>query len=299
MTPTVGFILVTYKSPQQIIRLIEKLNQMFDHPPMACHHDFLKSELPLDAISKNVSIVYPHLRTGWGSFTVVESMISALKLLYEANNSPNWFIFLSEADYPIKSANKIINDLTSSQYDVHMHHEEINYNAYESDWQKMCFDRYCTMKFRASFLNKKLRLYERTISLRHPWLTKPFLPFSQNLRCFAGEHWFCANRQAAEYLIEFHRSKPALANHYRRLEKFTIIPEESYYHTVLCNAPHLKVSQNHWRYIDWGWATDIAHPKTLLLEDIPKMQASSAHFARKFDFEKGVTVLDELDALVG
>jgi hypothetical protein len=270
---------------------------MFDHPPIVCHHDFSKSDLPIDTLARNVSLVHPHLQTGWSKFSVVEAMLLALQLMYETPTSPDWFILLSGADYPIKPATQILQDLASSSYDVHIHHEQINYNAYERDWQKSCYERYCIVKFQVPFLNRKLHLTKRQVNLRHPLLTAPFLPFSKNLRCFAGEHWFCANRKAAKYLIEFHRERPALASHYRRLDSYTIVPEESYYHTIFCNAPHLKVSENNWRYIDWS--TKNAHPKTLLFEDLPKIHASSAHFARKFDIDKDVRILNQLDAIVG
>jgi hypothetical protein len=151
------------------------------------------------------------------------------------------------------------------------------------------------VKLRFPLLNRKLRLTQREITISHPLLTAPFLPFSDQLRCFAGEHWFCANRQAAEYLLEFHHTKLDLAGHYRKLDPYFISPDESYYQTVLCNAPHLKISQNHWRYIDWS--DDGDHPKTLQLSDLPKIQASPAHFARKFDMDTDATILDELDGI--
>jgi len=303
MTPIVGFILLTHKQPHQIIRLVNTLNRMFDHPPIACHHDFSKSDLPIATLASNVSLVQPHLRTGWGKFSVVEAMLRALQLMYETTTSPDWFILLSGVDYPIQPAKQILHDLASSLYDVHIHHEQIMTLGATGNikrsiqspggrkvQQKLCYERYCTIKFRDPFLNK-------TLSLKHPVITTPFLPFSKNLRCFAGEHWFCGNRKAAKYLLEFHDTRRALASHYRRFDSFTIIPEESYYQTVYCNAPHLKVSNNNWRYIDWSPGG--SHPKTLLSEDMPKIRASSAHFARKFDIAKDVRILNELDAIVG
>jgi hypothetical protein len=74
-------------------------------------------------------------------------------------------------------------------------------------------------------------------------------------------------------------------------------PDESYYQTIFCNAPHLKVSNNNWRYTDWS--IESAHPKTLLSEDLPKICVSSAHFARKFDMDEDDRILEELDAIVG
>jgi Core-2/I-Branching enzyme len=301
MTPTVGFILLTHNRPHQITRLVKVLNHMFDYPPIVCHHDFSKSDLPTEALTKNVSLVHPHLQTGWGAFSVVEAMLRALQIMYETPTSPDWFILLSGADYPIKPAQQILQDLSSSPYDVHISHEQINYNAYESDWHELCYKRYCFVKFRVPLLNRKLRLTERIVTLKHPLLTSPFIPFSRKLRCFAGEHWFCANRKAAKYLIEFHRSRPALASHYSRLDSFNPVEgnfDESYYHTIFCNAPHLTVSGNNWRYVDWS-PTEGSLPKTLLSEDLQKIQASSAHFARKFDIDKDVRILNELDTIVG
>lgn len=296
MAPTVGFILLTHNKPHQIIRLITKLNCMFDYPPIVCHHDFSKSTLAVDFLTKNVLLVHPHLQTGWAKFSVVEAMLNALKLMYKSPK-PDWFILLSGGDYPIKPAKQILYDLASSSYDVHIKNEQIIYNAYESAWQKQCYERYCVIKYRVPFFNRKLRLTTRLITLKNPRLIAPFLPFSTCLRCFAGEHWFCANRKAAEYLIEFHSTRPALASHYRRLDSYSISPDESYYQTIFCNAPHLKISQNNWRYIDWS--TEGAHPKTLLYEDLPIIKASPAHFARKFDIDTDVRVLNELDAIVG
>jgi hypothetical protein len=140
------------------------------------------------------------------------------------------------------------------------------------------------------------QLTKRVVTLRHPLLTRLFLPFSSNFSCFAGEFWFTANCKVARYLIEYHSTKPDLASHYRRLERYNIIcPEESYYQTILCNSPNLKISQNNWRYVDWsqGWP-----PKTLLLEDLAKLNACSAHFARKFDNDTDGEILDVLDEII-
>ncbi len=296
MTPTVGFILVTYNKPHQIVRLVNTLNRMFDHPPVVCHHDFSQSDLPPDLLPKNVTLVRPHVVTRWGSFTVIEATIRALELMYGTSAAPDWFVFLSAADYPIKPARQILHDLASSPYDVHIRHERIAYNAYERDWQRLCYERYCSVRLSLPCLNRKLRWTKRQVLLKHPVLTAPFVPFSKHLRCFAGEHWFCAKRRAAEYLIELYRTKPALAAHFRKRERYAIVPEESYYQTVFCNAPGLKVQNDNWRYIDWSQGG--RSPKTLSSDDLPGILASSAHFARKFDLDTDPRILDTLDTVI-
>jgi hypothetical protein len=293
---SIGFILLTHNKPHQVLRLVHTLNQMFDQPLIVGHHDFSQSLLPIEDLPNNMKLVHPHYQTGWGRFSVIEGTLAALQMMYENSAAPDWVVLLSGADYPIQPAATILADLEASPYDVHMHHEEIRYNRYERKFQALCYQRYCHVKFHLPLPNKKFQIKQRQVTLRHPWLTASFLPFSRDFRCFAGEHWFYANRKAAEYLLEFHRTKPRLASHYRRLDHDFISPDESYYQTVFCNAPHFKISQNHWRYIDWS--TDEDHPQTLGINDLIKLQASSAHFARKFDMETNTSVLDELDQIV-
>jgi hypothetical protein len=295
MPPTVGFIVLSHNKPYQTVRLVTALNRMFDCPPIVCHHDFSQINLDVDSLTKNVSLVRPHVQTAWGSFSIVEAMLRALQLMYESPHSPDWFIFLSGADYPIKPARQIVADLDSSSFDVHIGHVPIKYHAYQSDWEKHCFNRYCVVRTTIPSLsmNKGLHLVRRKVTISHPLLTAPFLPFSSNLRCFAGEFWFCANRKAANYLVKFYNERPALAAHYRK----TSNSSESYCQTVLCNAAQLRISGNNWRYVDW--TIDGPHPKTLLSEDLPKLLASSAHFARKFDMDADAGIYDALDAIVG
>jgi hypothetical protein len=294
MTPTIGFVLLTHNKPHQILRLISTLNHLFDHPPIACHHDFSKCNLPDNQITSKVNFVKPHLNTGWGKFAIVDGVLLALNLMYKKDNSPDWFILMSGADYPIKPASQILNDLASSPYDVHIRHEEISYDAPQRSWQELCYQRYCTRRFKIPWMNRKFKFTKRELNLKHPFLTTPFVPFSPKLRCFAGEHWFCANRKAAEYLLNFYRSHPKLAAHYRSLDRYSVVPEESYYQTVFCNSDSLNISQNHWRYIDWSEGG--FHPKTLRKEDIDAIRTSPAHFARKFDVDIDSDVLDLIDS---
>jgi hypothetical protein len=293
MSHKVGFLLVTHNKPHQFVRLVDTLNRMFDYPPIACHHNFSISSLPLEQLPPNIKFVHPHVKTRWGKFSTIEAELKALELMYESPDSPDWFILLSGSDYPIKSADTILHALTSSPYDVCMHHELVDYKALESNWQKLGYQRYCIVRGWVPSLDENLKPKKHFITLiEHPSLTKFFIPFSEDFPCFVGDHFFCANRDAAKYLLDFHRSNPKLATYY---QKSTIFPTESYYQTIFCNSPHLKVENNNWRYIDWS--TKDAHPKILLLEDLPQIQASTAHFARKFDIDEDAKVLDELDAL--
>ncbi|MEH1824040.1 MAG: beta-1,6-N-acetylglucosaminyltransferase [Nostoc sp.] len=293
----IGFILLTHRNTLQIYRLINKLNRMFNYPVIVCHHDFSKCDLSVNTLSKNVLLVRPHLQTEWASFALVEATVQALKLMYEVPDPPDWFVLLSGADYPIKTANQILDDLNSNSYDAYIQHEKITYETYKYDlrpsilWQKNSYQRYCTKSFSFNYAKKYLVNLNLEICFEHPLLTKPFLPFSKKLACFSGSQWFCANSKAAKYIIDFHSQKNALTLYYSKLK----YADESYFQTILANAPDLKLKNDRRRYIDWSDGG--SHPKTLLMEDLPNLLASSAHFARKFDIDIDSNILDELDKI--
>jgi hypothetical protein len=294
---SIGFILLTHTKPLQIYRLINKLNTMFNYPVIVCHHDFSKCDLSVDTLSKNILLVHPHIQTEWGGFSLVEATVQALRLMYEVPDAPDWFVLLSGGDYPIKNAKQILDDLASNPYDAYIQHEPITYQTYKYDlkpnmlWLKNSYQRYCTKSFYFNYSKKYLTQLNIEIRLEHPLLTKSFLPFSKKLACFSGSQWFCANRKAAEYIIDFHTQKNALTLYYSNL-KYT---DESYFQTILANASHLRLQNDRRRYIDWSDGG--CHPKTLLMEDLPNLLASSAHFARKFDIDTDSNILDELDRI--
>ncbi|QHG16197.1 beta-1,6-N-acetylglucosaminyltransferase [Nostoc sp. ATCC 53789] len=295
---TIGFILLSHRKPLQIYRLISKLNSLFDYPRIVCHHDFSKCDLSIKNLTKNILLLRPHIETEWAGFSLVKATLKALRLMYETPDSPDWFVLLSESDYPIKTAKQILDDLASSPYDAYIRHEQIKYETYKYDvrpsilWQKNSYERYCTKSFSFHYSKKYSTQVNLEIRLEHPLLTKYFLPFSKKLLCFSGSQWFCANRKAAEYIIDFHSKGNALTLHYSKLR----YADESYFQTILANASHLKLQNDNWRYIDWSGGS-ATHPKTLLMEDIPNLITSSAHFARKFDIDIDSTILDELDII--
>jgi hypothetical protein len=292
MTTTIGFVLLTHTKPQQIRRLADRLNVMFHEPPIVCHHDFAKCTLSIEEFPTNISFVQPPTPTAWGTFAQVEAVLRAIKQMYDAPASPDWIVLLSGSDYPIKPAATIRRQLETSPQDAHIRHELIQFNE-GSDWQRHCYDRYCTKTWYYPSLTKHLRPTRRALVLKRPLLTRPFLPFTDHFRCYAGEFWFCANRRAAEYILRFHVARPGLVSHYRT----AFSPEESYFQCVLANAPGLKLNNDDYRYTDWSDGG--AHPKTLGSEDLPKLLSSTDHFARKFDIDRDARVLDKLDAVTG
>lgn len=309
MAPPLGFVLlVNPRSPlAQAARLIRTLNRMFGNPPIACHHDFGQNPRFLEPLPPNVRLVRPHVATRWGDFSCVEATVRALRLLYADGGGPDWFVYLSGADYPIKPAAHILAELKASPFDGHVEHRLVSEGALDyppdptypqghkssvghSTWLQHCHKRYCSLRVDVPSLNRWLRYRTRTYWLEHPLFTRGRLPFTPEFKCHAGEVWFTANRRCARRILDFYDADRRVVAHYRK----TLVPEESYLQTVLANDASLKLSQNNLRYVDWTQGG--SNPKILALADLPHLQASPAHFARKFDGVAQLEILDALDA---
>lgn len=298
MSRPIGFVLMVHDRLDQAARLIRRLNLMFGDPPIVCHCDLSKTKNFLADWPRNVALVRPHVVTGWGQFSIVEAALRAIGQLYAGPDPPDWFVLLSGADYPIKPASYILNELRGSPFDAYIKHQLIAYGSLEGPWQKHCHERYCRLfdvvlpvigRGKDGELRPK---WKRYYFVEHPRFTRRFLPFSETLRCYAGEAWFTANRKTAGYLLEFHERNPSLARHYRKVQ----VADESYINTILANAPGLRLKDDCLRYTDWSLGEN--HPKVLKLEDLPRLRASAAHFARKFNSAYDEAILDALDAAV-
>lgn len=272
---------------------------MFDDPPIACHHDFSKCDLPLDSIPDNVSMVKPHLKTAWGDWSLVEATLNGLELLFNRADAPEWFIFLSGTDYPITPADKIIADFKSSSNDVYMSFLKLVKSDLDSDLARSRFKKYHTLLFKyPSFPHllqsiRQFTWWKKDIYLKKSIYTQWIIPFTDHFNCYFGSQWISANRKAVESVLKFNQSNARVRFYYKRVHA----PDESFFHTILGNNNTLSICNNNRRYIEWG--ADLKHPKELSMADLPNLLESDDHFARKFNIDRHPEILDRLDEHIG
>ena len=290
MAPFLGFVLVTHQQPEQIAFVCHKLSSMFDNPPIAIHHDYSKSPLALTTLPPQVKLVENWIPTSWGTLSIVKAFLAALKLLH-ATSAPEWTISLSAADYPIQTAETILQNLCNTKADAFLDYREItkksshspdpqvqpnNYNR--PAWLISARERYVSLSVVPYAIRKHIGYKDRCIYVDGSLTTRFFTPFHHGYLPYGGDTWLTANRRAALALLAEDETSRRLMRHYER----RAIPDESYYHTLLLNRTDLAIENDNRRYTIWKEGA--AHPSQIDFGDIPDMVASNAQFARKFPF---------------
>jgi hypothetical protein len=301
-----GFVILSHQDARQLGRLVRALNEIYDTPPIACHHDTSQASLEPADFPDNVTFVLPSFRTGWGKFSVVEASLASLQQLYDKAD-PDWFTLLSASDYPTAPAAQVRSELSTSGADVLIDFREPGMGDLEAAGRfgarnpmlghfeaagnrQMTPRRYLAAQLWFPVLRRSAsgaRLGRHTISL--PFRT-PFHPFTREFRCYYGDHWFAGSRRAATALLNSTPRERRLQTYLRR----RACADECYYQTVLCNRPELTIQRDSRRFAMWNGGG--GHPKTLDSGDLDAILASGAHFARKF--APGDAVLDRLDEVL-
>ena len=329
MSKRIGFVILSHNNPRQLLRLVLCLQRIYDNPPIAIHHDIGQNQIRRDDFPSDAQFVSPHLKTGWGKFSVVAAALRALELLYQ-NAEPDWFVLLSAADYPTMPAGRVLERLSSSGMDAFLDYREVPSLSDSNIDYKLSFSvnfiNFGTLRvdrpypapenpaLRHFVLPNNLDLAWRRYIGFHVWLpiirsgprvgrymlNLPFedwrAPFAPDFKCLYGDHWFTGNRKVAKILLHPTAKHIQLRRHLR----FRHNPDECYYQTVLGNTAGLKISKATGRFTEWsqsaGGPQGEWHPKVLGLEDLPAIISSKAYFARKFAPES--LVLDEIDKML-
>jgi hypothetical protein len=297
---SIGFLLLTHDDENQALRLTETLSELFHNPPIVCHHDFSRANFNALRFPSNVRFVRPHMKTSWGTISLVHAMLRGLQTLYE-KDAPDWFYFLSGSDYPIKSSDAIVRELRNSPFDAYLRLKKIDHRRIpervcadtggleSASYLRLAYQRYIGRSFPIpSWRHPHRGPAAMHLHLLNPKLLSPFHPFNDNYFCYAGDQWFAANSRAAKIL---------LSPEVRRVLKYfngRFPPDEAVCSTVLGNAEGLRISTESKHFICWERGH---HPRVLDESDLASMLNSNAHFARKFAPRS--PVLDRIDAYLG
>jgi hypothetical protein len=301
--PLVAYLVTSYALPGQLLRLVALLRGESPDAAVAVHHDARSPPLDRAALAQlDVHVVDP-VAVEWGTFSQLAAVLRGIRLLLERSDFA-WLVLLSGQDYPIRPLAQIEQDLFGADHDGHLERRAVApppLFGEHDEFQRRYFYRYRRLPapLGRGVPLAALRRARPLVQLRTlpsgPLIGRRVLrsPFVGGLRCHHGADWFTLSRRCAERVDEVARRDRRLVRHYRG----TVIPTESFVHTILHSDPELRLSGDTHRFTRWDDAA-APRPRVLRIADLPAILASGLDFARKFDVTDDAEVLDELDRRV-
>lgn len=297
----VAYVVCSYTLPEQVVRLLRLLRDGSPGAILVSHHDDRRSELDAAALADlGVVRVLPPTPVTWGSYSQLDMVLRCMRVVLEQPGC-DWLVLLSGQDYPIRRVRDVEAFLAADGHDAFIERRELGWRPQvgrTDEWTGRYFRRWSTVRprlvaparavaARSRGLVELRTLPSGTVVAGRPALRTPYAP---GRSCFQGSDWFTLSRRCAELVCG---ADPSLLRHYRR----TLVPTESFVHTVLHNEPSLRLSGDTRRFTRWD-LSPAPRPRTLRTADLEAMLASGLDFARKFDERVDADVLDELDRRV-
>jgi hypothetical protein len=284
-----AYIILAHKNPSQLQRLIRALDDGLSHffvhidrrTGIGPFHDLLQPQT-------NISFL-PQIKTGWGSFGLVEAVLSGLKAVLQPGKKLDHIILLSGQDYPIKSNEQISTFLGQNKDKAFLEY----------------FPLPCPAKWSPNGGLYRVNKYFLGLTTHRRYAAKginfmaTLFPFLQRkmyagMHAFAGSMWWIISDYAARYIMDFIAENPR----YLHFHRFTFAPDELFFHMILLNAKDEQIStaivNDDKRYIRWK-DISASHPEIIKKEDLDELIYSDALFARKFDTVTDEEILDLID----
>ena len=305
----VCYFIQAHKNPEQVYRLVRTIKKSSSNSLIVIGYDFTNSSIDMEPVQdlSDVYLLKSNFVIKRGELSILKPYLNAISWLLNEKFEFDWLAYLSGQDYPIKPIAEIENFLFNTEYDGFI--EYFNVLSEESPWSilgiKRYFYQYYNLPKFAERLYKNKRFWgriprklERLFRLNfYPTMSNdfkvglvPFIsPFSEEFKCYGGNHRHFLSRKCVLFLHEFINSHYSLMMYYEK----TVLPEESLIQTILVNCHQFSLYNQHKIYDDYTDSYKDGHPKTLGTEDYSKIIKSKSFFARKF--EPNSTVLDMLD----
>ena len=282
---SVAYLVLSHRNTEQVLRLVDALKEG-PQARVLVRHDQRGSTLTRAEIERaGAEAIEDNIEMEWGGWSQLELILNALREA-RARHDPDWTLVLSGQDYPLRPMPEIEADLDAEPADARLG----SVRAVERRRPPRGEDEF--------FLRTRYRHYRRPARLPHlPHALRPLLyvreapprvgirdPRTPTRDLYVCADWLTLGRRALEAVLD------ADARRFRR----TAVPSESFFATVLLNRRDLTIERDHRRFAPFAHP-GAPHPETLRSEDLERILASNADFARKFDIGADARVLDLLD----
>lgn len=286
-----AYLILAHSNPNQLERLVNRLqderNDIFIHLDTKAEDEQSFFRI---AAYRGVFFISKRHDVRWGAFSMVKATLDSLNEII-GHGEYDYINLLSGSDYPIKSNSEIFHF-----FNKYYGREFLYYRRSPSPELPLggC-DRY---EYYYDYDNVTTKWDNYETEMRQRNIRRSFL---QGMAPYHGSQWWSLTGKCVEYVINKVRSDYEILNFYR----YTKYPDEHFFQTIIMNSEFAAYTvNNNLRYIDWScvnwntvdWSSVLPHPKILGTDDFRRLKFSQALFARKFDQEVDLRVLDKIDS---
>jgi len=273
-----AFILQIHKNPEQVNKFISQLI-VHDKADVYVHID-QKSAAALKGkivTGPNVTILDKSVDCVWGDISQVDTTLLLMKAVLASKKQYDFICLRSGQDLLVKEGlEDFLQENKEKAFLTIRKMDRSELGLMRINWPKVMRKRYTTAHPIRIYRRLLLSLYRRGINL-FPNLRK----WPKEYSFYKGSQWFTIPLDVAKYMMEFLNDN----KWYYRYFNNTLVPDESFFHTLIMNSPYrANVINNNLFLLKWGETlSDRNSPQDLTMEDLPLIENSDQFFARKFD----------------
>lgn len=276
--PRTAYILQIHKNPEQVNLFIKQLisggqADVYIHIDKKSYES-INSQL---LNSPYVKVLSESVNCEWGDIGQVNATLLLLQEVIASGKKYDFVCLRSGQDLLIQNGFKGF--LKENKNHVFMKSRKLTKSQMglmKINWPIITRKRYANFHPIRFFRSILLGLYRMGLNL---------LPnrnyFPDEFEIYKGSQWFSIPIEVAEYILNFLNEN----KWYHQFFENTLVPDESFFHTIIMNSPYknVVVNQNLF-YMKWGVTmSERNSPQFLRKEDISKIKDSKMFFARKFD----------------
>lgn len=275
---------------EKIFHLKDLINVFSDDFRFYIHLDkkvrLSKEELHELEADRRVALISRKYAVNWGSINLTKAI---LHLAREASMSPeiDYLHLVSGADFPIMRSDEILHTLKNDSGKEFLE----SFRLANSPWENQGMDRLVYYHF-TNLLNVKKpiekAIYKALLAIQRQMGVKRKITGLPELH--GGSTWWSLSSDCIKHVLQFLDKNPLFLKRF----KHTLIADEIVIQTIIMNSPYREqvVGHNN-RLIVWKEA-DLTHPEVLDDTNYQEIMESKKIFARKFDYPKSKTLLDQL-----
>lgn len=273
-----AYILQVHDNPEQVNQFIYQLISS-NQADVYVHIDKKSYERIKGKIIEgpNVKVLKKIVNCEWGDISQVDATLLLLKEVVDSKKDYDFVCLRSGQDLLVRNGFKQF--LSEHRGQVFMSYRElaeVDHGLTKIKWPKMIRRRYTTSHPYRIYRRILLELFSRGIN---PFPNQNEFPTNYTL--YKGSQWFTIPLEVAKYCLQFLKEN----EWYYQFFENTLVPDESFFHTLILNSPYKeKVMNCNLYYIKWGeTVSERNSPQFLRKEDIAAIVQSKMFFARKFD----------------